>query len=283
MNTFDSFSSKRVSFCLATKDKAPYLEKALESFRDSGLITSKDELIIVDGNSADGTQEVVKKFSDIVTVFISEPDTSGQHAINKAFLLASGKYIKYLTDDDIYYSKATEQAVAIMEQHPEIDMLLCGGTKERNGRVWDYYVPRGIGYGRRSEDLFKYRGATGVGHFFRRSSLAKIGVLYPRRPSADSAFVLDFIKNGGVVRFCRINAYHHTIYDHSWVVAHRGEHIRDTFALCWEYCSFWFYIQFRFLTPFKKFIIKVYGKIIRSYLKPVPAVLSSEIWDGELS
>ena len=53
----------------------------------------------------------IKENSDIGEKFVSEEDISEGHAVNKGVLLASGKYIKLLTDDDYFYREAIEKAV----------------------------------------------------------------------------------------------------------------------------------------------------------------------------
>src|SRR3989344_6114042 len=110
-NTFNSFNSKRDSYILITKNRAKFLKKSLERIRK--LKKHNDELIVVDGFSSDSTREVIKGYKNIIDRFISEPDIGPTHAVNKGILIASGTYIKNLTDDDIYYAKAMEKAKMI--------------------------------------------------------------------------------------------------------------------------------------------------------------------------
>lgn len=278
--TFDYYGQKRVSFILPTKNRASLLEKSLESFKE--LKGPDDELIIMDGRSEDHTREVIKNYGNLVDIFVSEQEKSGIEAINKGFLLARGKYIKFVTDDDTYYHEGIEKAVEIMECHPEIDLLLCGGTKESGGMVWNYLAPPGSDYGKKAEDVFKYRGATGVGHFFRRSSLARLGFLYPTRVNSDLAFVLEFISRGGIVRFCRIKVYHHKVFKHSVVRKNASAHRRDTLLLARQYCSYAFYVQYclkRFFQPLTdkfKFIFSVFAA-------PETSPVGESVWDGNFS
>jgi len=283
---FDSHPPKRISFVLVTKNRAPYLAHALERMRK--LVTKEDEFILIDGGSTDGTRDTISRYQDIIDVVVSEPDTDATNAVNKGILLARGKYIKHLSDDDTFYPEAIEQSVRIMEEHPEIDLLLCGGTKERNGKVWDYSVPPGVNYGKSVEDVFRYKGASGVGQFIQRSSLARLGVLIPTGVNTDTEFVAELIVRGAVVRFCRINSYHHIIYDHSLTVRDKRGHGEDTKRLVKKYCSQWFYFKYRLRNLDREvpiiaglwLLLKkgryTSGGMAKSHLRDVE-------WDGEFS
>ncbi len=150
----------------------------------------------------------MQKYADLVDVFISEKDHNANEACNKGILLARGKYIKPLLDDDAYYGDAMEKAVEVMEEHPEVDMLVCGGTKEVHGRIFTSYLPPGVNYGKDATDVFKYRAAASFGHFVRRKSHALRGLMSVW--AGDIEYVMAFIKNGGNVKFCRVKMYHHT-------------------------------------------------------------------------
>lgn len=281
---FVDYHPKRISYCLVTKNRLKFLSQFFTMMQ--ALKGPEDELIIVDGNSHDGTREVIEQYRHIVDVFVSEPDLHGVHAINKAILLARGRLIKLLTDDDIYFREGMEQSVIVMEQHPEIDMLLCGGTKEVSGKVWAYSVPPIKNFGGRPEDIIRYKGATGVGQLFRREAVARLGILYPICPNADNAFALEFIKRGGCVRFCRIKVFHHPIYAHSAVVAKKEEHDKDTVRLVKEYCSKGFYLRYRFeriAKPFTMMLWRLYFTCIKTMsLRKEVTSEKKLLWDGEV-
>lgn len=238
---FESHASKRVSFVLATKNRAERLQKTLEMHRE--LVHPDDELIIIDGLSTDHTAEVVNQYADLVDVFISEPDTCPAHAFNKGMLLSRGKYIKLQTDDDVIYPEAMEQAVQVLEEHPEVDLLMCGGTRQRGDQLSTVYVPPGTNYGEKVETVFRY-GASGVGFIIRRSTLARIGLFETTNWVADKDLVLRAVSQGANVKFCRINLFHHPIYEHSVTVSKNREFQADDNRLRRQYyplSSYWRY------------------------------------------
>lgn len=63
------------------------------------------ELIVIDGNSTDGTQEIVSSFSADIDFFLSEPDKGIYDAWNKALLRATGKWVCFLGSDDVFRNK----------------------------------------------------------------------------------------------------------------------------------------------------------------------------------
>jgi len=60
------------------------------------------EYIIVDGQSMDGTLDIVNRYRDRITKVISEKDANYYDALNKGIKLATGDVITALNSDDIY-------------------------------------------------------------------------------------------------------------------------------------------------------------------------------------
>lgn len=60
------------------------------------------EIVVVDGQSVDGTLEQIDQFGDDVSTFISEPDRGLYDAVNKGLDKAAGHVIGILNGDDYY-------------------------------------------------------------------------------------------------------------------------------------------------------------------------------------
>lgn len=74
------------------------LDKTIQSVINQ---TYKDfEYIVIDGASTDGSVDVIKKYADKLTHWVSEPDTGIYNAMNKGTRLAQGEYCLYLNSGD---------------------------------------------------------------------------------------------------------------------------------------------------------------------------------------
>lgn len=60
------------------------------------------EYIVVDGNSKDGTQDIVRSYGDRISRFVSERDSGIYDAMNKGIQLATGDIVGVLNADDFY-------------------------------------------------------------------------------------------------------------------------------------------------------------------------------------
>lgn len=70
------------------------------------------EHIVIDGASADGTLEIVKRLGNRGTKILSEPDYGIYDAMNKGIALATGDVIGFLNADDIYADESVLTQVA---------------------------------------------------------------------------------------------------------------------------------------------------------------------------
>ena len=79
------------------------------------------EYIIIDGNSNDGTLELIKENESKITKWISEPDKGLYDAMNKGIKLATGDFLWFMNAGDRIFAKDTLMLrhARIHEDYPE--------------------------------------------------------------------------------------------------------------------------------------------------------------------
>lgn len=285
--SLDKACSKRISFVLATKNRAKFLARALENA--SKIVKKNDQLILIDGGSTDKTFEVVKKYSKFIDVFLSEADISPTHAANKGIMISQGKYIKLLTDDDFIYPQALRKAIQVLENNHEVEVMLCGGTvihQDSKTRATSY-IPPGKNYGKKIKDVFLY-GGTGIGLIIRKSVFPKVG-LFPLTYVSDVEFVVNCILKKVNVKFCRLKLYKATVYKHSVIMSKGKESSSEIYDLLKKHTPFSFYLKYR-LNEFiwrtnwlNNLSLKVMNYIKQVSLKKSKIGSNEHIWDGGFS
>ena len=63
------------------------------------------EYIIIDGGSKDGTVEIIKKYSDSIAYWVSEPDKGLYDAMNKGIKHATGEWVTMRNSGDVFAEK----------------------------------------------------------------------------------------------------------------------------------------------------------------------------------
>lgn len=69
------------------------------------------EYIIIDGGSTDGTIDIIKKYEDKISYWVSESDKGISDAFNKGVKVAKGDYINFQGDGDGFYSSDSLEKV----------------------------------------------------------------------------------------------------------------------------------------------------------------------------
>ena len=75
------------------------------------------EYIIIDGASKDGTQQVIEKYKDKISYYVSEKDKGLYYAMNKGLDVATGDIIGIINSDDWYTVDAVANVVECFAQN----------------------------------------------------------------------------------------------------------------------------------------------------------------------
>src|SRR5665213_810473 len=91
----------KISIITPSYNQADYLEQTIWSVLDQNYPNL--EYIIIDGGSSDGSVEIIKKYSDRLTYWVSEKDEGLYHAIQKGFEKSTGAIMGWLNSDDMLH------------------------------------------------------------------------------------------------------------------------------------------------------------------------------------
>ena len=111
----------RISVITAVVNNRAHIAEALES------VLAQDhpdvELIVIDGNSRDGTLEVLQAYAGSINVLVSEPDRGIYDALNKGIARASGEVVGFLHSDDLFADAAVLSRVAAAFADPAVSAV----------------------------------------------------------------------------------------------------------------------------------------------------------------
>lgn len=121
----DSERSPRVSIVLPTHDRPVLLEEAVKSVSDQTF--SGWELVVVDdASNPPASAGLPNHQAGRLTLLVNPKAVGGAASKSAGAAQACGDIIAFLDDDDLYDARYIEQAVEILDAHPEIDVLFMG-------------------------------------------------------------------------------------------------------------------------------------------------------------
>ena len=94
------------------------------------------EYLIIDGQSSDGTLNVIKEYNDPRTSYTSEKDTGIYDAMNKGILKASGRWLLFLNSGDVFTDNQVLEKVEIHAKNGMYD-ILYGDIFVNKKKIWE--------------------------------------------------------------------------------------------------------------------------------------------------
>ena len=172
------------------------------------------EYIVVDGDSHDGSVEVIRRYQHRLAWWVSEPDRGQADAIAKGFKHASGEFIAWLNSDDLYLPGAVSHAVSLLQADPQLGMVYGDAvTIDEQGRPLKRLAFGDWGL----LELMSFRIICQPAVFMRRSVFERAGGLDP-----SYHFMLD---HHLWVRMASIMPIQHA--GHIWAAARHHPHAKN--------------------------------------------------------
>ena len=117
--------SIKISIVTPSFNQGQFLEETILSVLDQNYPNL--EYIVIDGGSTDSTLDVIRKYEDRISYWVSEKDRGQVHAINKGIEQTTGDVFGFLNSDDVYLPGTFDTIARHFEAHPESEWV-CGDT-----------------------------------------------------------------------------------------------------------------------------------------------------------
>ena len=130
----------RISIVTPSYNQGQFIEETIRSVLLQGYPNL--EYIIIDGGSTDNSVEIIKKYDQFLSYWVSEPDNGQSSAINRGMNRASGVWFNWLNSDDILLPNAMFTLAEIVLLDSEIKWISGGRLLiSKIGSYVDHYLP----------------------------------------------------------------------------------------------------------------------------------------------
>ena len=138
---YNSTSNITISIICASYNCNNTIEDSIKSIIPH--LSDKIEFIIIDGNSNDGTVDIIKKYESFLAYWVSEDDLGIYDAWNKGIKKARGEYFSFIGLDDILCENYSSEYFKALSKNPNIDfisskMLIKKYGQTEFGEKWNW-------------------------------------------------------------------------------------------------------------------------------------------------
>ncbi len=120
----DARTLPTISIVTTSYQQGQYIEGAVRSVVAQQY--PKLEYIVMDGGSTDGSVDVIRKYENNLSSWVSEPDEGPAAALRTAWGDATGEILGFVCTDDGYYEDTFWQVAEVFANDPEV-MAVTGG------------------------------------------------------------------------------------------------------------------------------------------------------------
>ena len=137
----------KVSVITVTYNCKNSVEKTIESILNQDY--SNLELVVVDGASVDGTQDVISRYKNRISKFVSEKDKGIFDAMNKGVKMASGDWVIFMNAGDQFADNSVLSNLSFLLNDPVNDVVYgAWQLKYRNtireSKAHPFFAQKGI-------------------------------------------------------------------------------------------------------------------------------------------
>jgi glycosyltransferase involved in cell wall biosynthesis len=155
-----------ISIITINYNNAIGLQKTIESVLNQNF--SDYNYIIIDGNSSDGSKEIIEKYSQKLAYWVSEKDNGVYSAMNKGIKVAIGEHLLFLNSGDVFY---TADSLKILYENIGADIVYGNILVDSNEKPWVKSYPSKLTFGYFINDTLPHPAS-----LIRRSLFNKYGL-----------------------------------------------------------------------------------------------------------
>lgn len=143
----------KISIVIVSYNQAAFLEDTILSVLNQEY--SNKEVILIDGGSTDSSLQIIKKYADKFTYWVSEPDKGQTDAIVKGFSKCTGEIISWINSDDLLEDNVLNVVALKADTVKTVNGIFYGKCLiiDENGKKQDisvhekfnYYISKKLG------------------------------------------------------------------------------------------------------------------------------------------
>ncbi len=126
----------KISIITASYNQGNFIEETIESVLNQNY--SNLEYIIIDGGSTDNSIEIIQKYQQYLTYWVSEKDEGQANAISKGLKHCTGEIFNWLNSDDYLESGALQK---IAEAFEDKEVNLVAGKVRNFSTTFEDIIP----------------------------------------------------------------------------------------------------------------------------------------------
>ncbi len=207
----------KVTILTVVRNAVDEIEDTLRSIAD--LKTPEAEYIVMDGDSTDGTKDILQRYAGTIDHYSSQPDKGIYDAMNKALRHAHGRYIININAGDRLLALPPE----VMSDADTSTAIYCGRVETENGCIrprWD-------------NSIMHHNTIPHQGCFYRRDLLVEHPYALTDKVFADYDLNLSLYLAGQEVRLLDSTVAFHSTFG----VSNQSRHASELFSVIRNRCG----------------------------------------------